>query len=288
MHFLFCNRHCHIIYKTKTNNKPAHCVTCEQTSVDLRRTLTDPPDPNAESHDILYWIQHPNYEQPTISSYDIALVVLSGTTEIEPIELVPPKISTSNVYPEGTPMDILGYGFIDEADTIISDQLQHGIITSWDKSECQIYLDEFCGYGDRWDNNAMLCGFDPDISTERGDSGGPGLMNGLLAGINSWSPPTENCQSISGPDYQILDVFVDVGSVRHWIEDAKPTQDTYFVGIHICDDVASTSGDNVLCVIYEDYTLHCLSLCYCFYNNNQMDYSQHYMEVMVEVHKLCK
>ena len=39
-------------------------------------------------------------------------------------------------------MDILGYGFIDEVDTIISDQLQHGIITSWDKSECQIYLDE--------------------------------------------------------------------------------------------------------------------------------------------------
>ena len=87
-------------------------------------------------------------------------------------------------------------------------------------------------------------------------------------------PPTENCQSISGPDYQILDVFVDVGSVRHWIEDAKPTQDTYFVGLHICDDIAATSGDKVLSVKFifttydydydYDYGLCCLLLCFRF------------------------
>ena len=204
--------------------------------------MTDPPDPDAESHDILYWIQHPNYESPTVSSNDIALVVLSGTTDIEPIEMVPPKIPSSNVYPKGTEMEILGYGFIDEADTIISQQLQYGTLSSWDKSECSVYLDEQCGYGQRWDNNAMLCGYDADTSTERGDSGGPALMNGMLAGINSWSPPTEDCQAISGDDYQILDVFVDVGTVRHWIEDAKPTQNTYFIAIHVCDQVAATSG----------------------------------------------
>ena len=68
--------------KQTTKTKPAHWVTCEQTSVDLQRTLTDPPDPNAESHDILYWIQHPNYEQPTTSSNDIAFIVLSGTMRL--------------------------------------------------------------------------------------------------------------------------------------------------------------------------------------------------------------
>eukprot|EP01084_Bolivina_argentea_P090764 163480_1 len=227
----------------------AHCVSCEQTTIDLKRTLTDSQDNTAETHNILYWIQHPDYEQPTISSHDLALVVLDGTTDIEPIPMVPPKVSQHNVYPTGTIMDIFGYGYIDEDDTIISTQLQKGVIYSWDKNECFNYLNVFCDYGERWDNDAMLCGYDPNTSTERGDSGGPAIMNGYLSGINSWSPPSEQCEAIAGPDYQIVDVFVDIGSVRHWIEDTIPALQTYFVGIHLCDD-APSAANSLSAILY--------------------------------------
>eukprot|EP01083_Nonionella_stella_P040467 109813_1 len=221
----------------------AHCVSCEQTTMDLRRTLTNVADNTAEAHDILYWIQHPSYETPSVSSNDIALVVLDGTTDINPIPMVSPKVSSFDVYPPQTPMDIFGYGFIDEADTIISTQLQQGVIYAKSKQECFTYLTTACDYGERWDGDAMLCGYDPNASTERGDSGGPAVMNGYLAGLNSWSPPSANCEAISGPDYEILDVFVDIGSVRHWVEDTKPTAETYFVGVHVCDDsIASEAG----------------------------------------------
>merc|ERR1712228_708240 len=50
-----------------------------------------------------------------------------------------------------------------------------------------------------------------------------------MGGVNSWSP--SKCD-----DKRVLDVFVDVGSLRHWIEDNKPTTEKYIVGLHLCND----------------------------------------------------
>ena len=164
-------------------------------------------------------------------------MVLNGTTDIDPVPLVPPKQASRDVYPPGTAMQIFGFRHVDEEDTTISDQLQRGSITLWPKANCFSYLAQFCGYGSRWDNDAMLCAFDEDTSTERGDSGGAALMNGYLSGLNSWAPPTASCAGS-----KILDVFVDIGSVRHWIEDAKPSRNAYFVALHICDEYDGQSN----------------------------------------------
>ena len=94
-------------------------------------------------------------------------MVLNGTTDIDPIPLVPPKQSSRDVYPPGAAMQIFGFGHIDEEDTTISDQLQRGSITLWPKANCFSYLAQFCGYASRWDNDAMLCAFDEDTSTEQ-------------------------------------------------------------------------------------------------------------------------
>eukprot|EP01083_Nonionella_stella_P023986 66377_1 len=214
----------------------AHCTACGTSyGIDVGRTSTSGTDSDDTSFSIDEVITHPSYGSPTSLANDIAMVVLDGSTTRDVIPLVNPKLNTRDVFPEETPMDILGYGYLNQADTIPSTQLQIAEIQYWSKSDCYEQLDEECSYGSKWDEESMLCGWNEDQSTEKGDSGGPALMNGLLSGVNSWSPG-------SCDDDRILDIFADVGSARHWIENNKPTTETYVVGIHICDETWAGSG----------------------------------------------
>eukprot|EP01084_Bolivina_argentea_P289365 496866_1 len=153
----------------------AHCTGCKTSGgMDLGRTLTnDNPYtskyPTYEHFDIDYVISHPQY--------DVALVILSGSTTRKTIKLATPTMNTFDMYPKDTPMDILGYGAINQRDTIGSTQLQIAKIKCWLKSECKTQLKNECGCSYLWDDSEMFCGWDIDESTEGGDSGGPALVN---------------------------------------------------------------------------------------------------------------
>eukprot|EP01083_Nonionella_stella_P079343 217641_1 len=91
------------------------------------------------------------------------------------------------------------------------------------KTDCYDQLNDECSRGYLWDEESMLCGWNEDETTEKGDSGGPALMNGLLSGVNSWC-------------LRML-VLLGIG-----LRTTNSTE-TYVVGIHICDETwAGSSG----------------------------------------------
>ncbi|MGP4114880.1 S1 family peptidase [Streptomyces sp. 4N509B] len=157
----------------------AHCVdwtTEEDILVVAGRTYLAGSDGTvAEASDV--WI-HPDYDANEITA-DVAVITLAEELPYATLPVV--SSDDTDIYGEGSPTRLLGWGYTSEQGQS-SDQLLTAEVPLVSDADCED------AYGSWFIPEAHVCAGLPEggVDTCQGDSGGPFVIDGVLAGVVSW------------------------------------------------------------------------------------------------------
>jgi secreted trypsin-like serine protease len=162
----------------------AHCDLCTGAA---RIGCNNPNNCDGGSYPLAQFTQHPNYQQGTQFSNDIALVQL--TNPITYVGAGPVTIPSQGT--TGGNQRAVGYGITETGS--IPTTLQTAILNVIGNTECQAIMAAALGPG-TWIDSSMICirggsaGQDNVPAICSGDSGGPwtGTTNRIQAGVTSW------------------------------------------------------------------------------------------------------
>ncbi|XP_011182352.2 trypsin-3-like [Zeugodacus cucurbitae] len=149
----------------------------------------------------------PHHEFVREGAHDIALLRLDGSfpDDNDYIKVIP---LADRIIPNGTQCTILGWGQVFYRGPYSAYSI-HANVTVFSYEYCQKF------YPDVFDET-MICAGRPntwDVNTCRGDSGGPLICRGQVAGVVSWS---SYCGTVKKPT-----VFTSVFHHRNWIKVAS-------------------------------------------------------------------
>ncbi|KAJ8962485.1 hypothetical protein NQ318_000873 [Aromia moschata] len=182
----------------------AHCVDYFESELQVRAG-SSLADSDGELVNVAQIISHPDYNATTVD-YDIAVLKLS--TNITTSNAVPiPLPESDSTIADGATVVVTGWGDIDENGTIPS-VLQVVEVTFVSREDCQK------AYVNVSITERMLCAGVLGIGGKDacyGDSGGPAVIDGILAGIVSWG---SGCGRAQYPG-----VYTDVRDLRSWIKE---------------------------------------------------------------------
>jgi secreted trypsin-like serine protease len=192
----------------------AHCIPVgfEKDVVLGTASLLDSPD-NYDRIPVIQEIIHPEYN-PDTTEHDIGLLRLERPSSISPASLD----YSSSVQPGATGI-VAGWGATDEAGEYISTDLLEVSLPVIANDTCnQAFNQLFNLQNVQIITEGMFCAGLAEGGKDScsGDSGGPFMINGLLAGIVSWGP--ELCAQAEG-----YGVYTRVSSYLSWVESVLPT-----------------------------------------------------------------
>ena len=127
------------------------------------------------------WVQpgfkETTFKGETVEHNDVALLTLSRPV----LDRFPlPVIGRGGVYPANVPAQVYGWGTTSEAD-LLNFHLRGAQIPLVPDARCAD------AYGSAFDKHDMVCAGEPQHDTCQFDSGGPLVVQGLLAGLTSWA-----------------------------------------------------------------------------------------------------
>jgi secreted trypsin-like serine protease len=124
------------------------------------------------------WV-HPEWDSNALSS-DVAVLTLREAMPYRPLPIA--AATDTYLYEAGTMSRILGWGITSESSWESSNQLRTARVPMVSDAQCQE------GYPIRYNSSTMVCAAQPGggVDTCSGDSGGPLIIGGRLAGITSW------------------------------------------------------------------------------------------------------
>ncbi|EDW10692.1 trypsin iota [Drosophila mojavensis] len=193
-----------VIYSKDIIITAAHCV--EQKSVTLLQVRVGANQHNSGGslYPIASYKVHESYDDQLLH-YDIALLRLA--TQLNYSLSVKAIALASSSPAAGSSVSVSGWGYTGQnGSTSFASSLQLVQLLVIDRAECAS-----AKYGYGWDfvGVEMICASAADKDACTGDSGGPMVSQGLLAGIVSWG---YGCAQTNYPG-----VYVDVAVLRHWI-----------------------------------------------------------------------
>ncbi|CAG2175685.1 unnamed protein product [Oppiella nova] len=154
--------------------------------------------------------QHSQYNTPTELNYDYTVLRLQDKIQtsatIKTIELIDASPAV------GSKAQLTGWGQTIGTDSNSSPtKLQYAEFTTITREECQRRADNTIKNAPTV-TTQMICGENKSASGCYGDSGGPFVIGGKLAGIVSWGTPNCPADTTVGPT-----VYSDVGNLRTWL-----------------------------------------------------------------------
>ncbi|XP_044255014.1 trypsin-7-like isoform X2 [Tribolium madens] len=153
-------------------------------------------------------INHPSFNSKNMD-YDVSVLKLLQPLTYSQFIAPIPLANQSHSWSPGTPALVSGWGFTKVGQTEDSRELQATMIELKNAKICD---EEFVPYTL---TPRMLCGglLEQGKNSCKGDSGGPLIINGLLAGIVSWGAETK-CGLLGVPavysNLPVLRPFVDI------------------------------------------------------------------------------
>lgn len=138
---------------------------------------------------------HPRRGKPNFLAFDAALIYLDSSVGIKPVPMVSQDLRA------GTTLAVAGFG--DDGKANKFSRLRVVDVARTRDSVCQEL------YPGLFSSESMFCAAAPGKDSCGGDSGGPALAGGALAGIVSWG---EGCARPGNPG-----VYTSVTRIRPWI-----------------------------------------------------------------------
>lgn len=190
------------IYKSNIIITAAHCVKGEDVTRLTVVAGTSYTSQGGIELPVQNYTFHSKFSLLTCD-YDVAVLLLQGefsfSESIQPIEMTS-SVSASRA---GTSVTISGWGYLQEHG-YPSDVLQYVVVNTISEAEC---VDAY----PRLFTDRMICARAKNKDACNGDSGGPMVVAGRLAGIVSWG------NGCADPKYP--GVYSNVAILRSWIEE---------------------------------------------------------------------
>lgn len=189
----------------------AHCVHIRQIRtppVHINRFHREIGDQHEEFQTVETRI-HPSYRASHgRQNHDVALLVLNNKSKIAPVDLAANEQCFENN--QCGPGTVLGWGYTRQGDrSSQSDPLLEVQVPLVSRSACRALYQPNDPSSTSTITDFMVCAGEEDKDACQADSGGPLLVNGVVAGVVSWG---RGCGEVPG-------VYSNVAKLRDWIQE---------------------------------------------------------------------